>query len=129
MVASQIETLETEKRGLVDTGRRNNEIFKKRMAAATQDKTQAAEAIAALQARVDALQAEHEGLTTQMSAAPTAEALATLTAQVETLIREKSALEKSLAEATAVAATGAVHDEANETIVSTRVGSCFQTYY
>jgi hypothetical protein len=118
--------MEKEKANIVEVGRRNNGVFKTRMAAAAEERTQSAQTIAELQAKVDALQQERDALATQAAAALGTEDQAVLTSQIDTLIREKAALEKSLAEATAVNVTGAAQEEANAEIVSC---SCLENFY
>jgi uncharacterized protein involved in exopolysaccharide biosynthesis len=110
--------MEKEKANIVEVGRRNNGVFKTRMAAAAEERTQSAQTIAELQAKVDALQQERDALATQAAAALGTEDQAVLTSQIDTLIREKAALEKSLAEATAINVTGAAQEEVNAEIVS-----------
>jgi hypothetical protein len=118
--------MEKEKANIVEVGRRNNGVFKTRMAAAAEERTQSAQTIAELQAKVDALQQERDALATQAAAALGTEDQAVLTSQIDTLIREKAALEKSLAEATAVNVAGAAQEEANAEIVSC---SCLEDFY
>jgi nucleoprotein TPR len=119
---TQIEALEATNARITETGKRNNGIFKKKMEAAEQERTQSAETIAALQAQVAQLQQERDALAAQMEAAPTADGQAVLAGQIDTLIRENANLERALAEAKAVSATGAAQEEADAEIV--RVYPC-----
>jgi predicted nucleic acid-binding Zn-ribbon protein len=102
----------------MDTGRKNNDIFKRRMEASSQEKTELTQSLATLQERFETLQSERDQLQARTEGGPTPDVVAALTAQVDELIRDKNALEKSLTEATAVNAVAAPSAEVERELVS-----------
>jgi hypothetical protein len=107
----------------MDTGKKNNEIFKRRMESAGQEKSELTQALASLQDRFDTLQLDRDQLQAQTADGPAPDVVAILTTQVDELIREKNALEKSLAEATAANAVEAPSAEIERELVRFRRSS------